>query len=57
MFRPASLDGEAGAVSAEYGVLLGFIILLVVVGVSAYGTALGAFITRLAVAIRGVLGV
>ena len=50
-------EGDLGAVAAEYGVLLGFVILVIIVGVGMYGTNLNAFIADLATQIAGLLGV
>lgn len=47
---------DQGATAAEYGILLAFIVIVIVVGIGAYGNALGAFIARLAVQIQGILG-
>lgn len=46
---------ERGAVSAEYGVLLAFITIVIAAGVGLYGANLGAFILRLANQLGAVL--
>lgn len=53
--RRAALDD--GTVAAEYGVLLGFVTIAIAIGIGLYGTALAAFIDRLAAAIAQALGV
>lgn len=39
---------ERGAIATEYGLLVGFIALAIVVGVTAFGTALNGFFNALA---------
>lgn len=53
--RCTALDD--GAVAAEYGVLLGFVTIAIAIGIGLYGSALAAFISRLAVAVAQALGV
>jgi Flp pilus assembly pilin Flp len=48
---------DSGAVAAEYGVLLGFVTLLIAVGVGLFGNTLAAFMSRIAATIARVLGV
>ncbi len=43
--------------AAEYGVLLGFVTIVIAIGIGAYGNALAAFIGRLAQSIAQALGI
>jgi pilus assembly protein Flp/PilA len=51
---PAPRD-ERGATATEYGLLVGFIALAIVIGVTAFGTALDGFFGRLATAVNGLI--
>jgi pilus assembly protein Flp/PilA len=51
------LAGEQGATATEYSILAGFIAVVIVVGVGAFGLALNGFIDGLATAVRTALGV
>jgi Flp pilus assembly pilin Flp len=44
-------------VAVEYGILLGFIVFVIIVGVAALGDNLGAYFVRLATDLAGYLGV
>ena len=48
---------ERGATATEYSLLVGFIALVIVAGVGAYGLALNGFIAGLATAVKTALGV
>ena len=44
---------EEGATATEYGILVAFIAFLIVVGVTAFGTQLGLYFTRLSTTVAG----
>ena len=44
---------EEGATATEYGLLVAFIAFLIILGVTAFGTQLGAFFTRLSTTVSG----
>ena len=46
---------ERGATATEYGLLVGFIALAIVLGVTAFGTALNDFFNALANAVDGLI--
>lgn len=46
---------ERGATATEYGLLVGFIALAIVVGVTAFGTALNDFFNALANTVDGLV--
>jgi pilus assembly protein Flp/PilA len=51
---PAPKD-ERGATATEYGLLVGFIALAIVLGVTAFGTALNDFFNALANTVEGLI--
>ncbi|MBB6405819.1 Flp family type IVb pilin [Arthrobacter sp. AZCC_0090] len=53
----SSFAKERGATATEYSMLVGFIAVVIVVGVGAFGLALNGFIDGLAAAVRTALGV
>jgi pilus assembly protein Flp/PilA len=46
-------DDEEGATATEYGLLVGLIALIIVVGVGAFGNALNDFFNTLAGVVKG----
>ena len=48
---------ERGATATEYGVLAGFIAIVIVAGVGAFGTALNLHFTWLSAGVRAALGI
>jgi pilus assembly protein Flp/PilA len=51
-----SLD-EDGATATEYGILTGFIAIVIVAGVGAFGTALSLYFGELSAGVRNALGI
>lgn len=51
----ATPKDERGATATEYGLLVGFIALAIVIGVTAFGTALNDFFNALANAVDGLI--
>lgn len=49
----AHLEDEEGATATEYGLLVGLIALIIVVGVGLFGTALNTFFSDLATTVGG----
>ncbi len=47
------LRNERGATAAEYGLLVAFIALVVIVGITAFGNNLNAFFQRIATRVAG----
>lgn len=47
---------ERGATATEYGVLAGFIAMVIVAGVGAFGNALNGYFTWLSAGVRAALG-
>lgn len=48
---------EQGATATEYSILVGFIAIVVVAGVGAFGTALGSYFTGLETGVKVALGI
>lgn len=48
---------ERGVTAAEYGVLAGFIAIVIVAGVGAFGTALNVYFTALSTGVKAALGI
>jgi pilus assembly protein Flp/PilA len=44
---------DEGATATEYGLLVAFIAFMIIIGVTAFGTQLGAFFTRLSTTVSG----
>ena len=51
--RARSWADDEGATATEYGLLVAFIAFLIILGVTAFGTQLGAFFDRLADEVTG----
>ena len=47
---------EQGATATEYGILAGFIAIVIVAGVGAFGTALALYFGQLSAGVRNALG-
>lgn len=48
---------ETGAVATEYAVLMGFLVILIVGGITAFGLGLSNYYENVVAAIRALLGV
>ena len=48
---------EHGATATEYSILVGFIAIVIVTGVGAFGTALGSYFTGLGTGVKTALGI
>ena len=51
------VNDEHGATASEYGILAGFIAIVIVVGVGAFGTALNLYFGHLSTGVRTALGI
>ena len=50
------INDEQGATATEYGILTGFIAIVIVAGVGAFGTALNVYFGQLNTGVRAALG-
>lgn len=50
------IDGEAGATSTEYGMMVGFVALALALAAGIFGTAISDFYTRLVPQIESLFG-
>ncbi|WP_024367156.1 Flp family type IVb pilin [Arthrobacter sp. TB 26] len=54
--RTRFISEEAGATATEYSILVGFIAIVIVAGVGAFGTALNVYFNGLSDGVRAALG-